>query len=215
MHALVIGNFKELKLEFLKERLAEKDIFIQQFNKGDLFNSPKLQDLFLIDESIARQVDWPHWTGVKIILTDSKVPEERIEFMKAGAFTLWPKKITGEEIYYRLVNVRKLVVKNEYTTIELNGNIRIDIDQVHKQVFINGKEIAFTPSEYIIFSQLITHHKRVYSREDLVQLIKGAGFSTTLRTIDTHIKNIRKKTERNPQQPEIVQTVHGHGYRIN
>jgi DNA-binding response OmpR family regulator len=83
-----------------------------------------------------------------------------------------------------------------------------------KEVFKNGKAIALTPAEFRILEELCAHQGNVVSREDL--MVKALGYHDFLndRTLDTHIKNLRKKIENNPQDPEMIKTVRESGFKF-
>ena len=74
--------------------------------------------------------------------------------------------------------------------------------------------MSLTPSEWKILSALIQHPKKVFSRDNLIDLVFGPDFDGYDRVIDTHIKNLRKKVETNPKSPVYVKTVHGIGYKF-
>ena len=88
------------------------------------------------------------------------------------------------------------------------------IDMPRHTVSINGKSIAFTPTEFKILRTLAQSPGRVYSRLDLLEIALGEEYSGYERTIDTHIRNIRKKIETDFSNPDYIVTVHGIGYKF-
>jgi DNA-binding response OmpR family regulator len=79
---------------------------------------------------------------------------------------------------------------------------------------VRGAEVALTPTEWGILLVLATVPGRVYSRYELINRIRGYEFEGYERTIDSHVKNLRRKIEQDPVDPKIVQTVLGGGYRL-
>ncbi len=77
-----------------------------------------------------------------------------------------------------------------------------------------GRPVTLTASEMKLLALLIKHPGRVFSREELIQLAFGDEFDSYDRSIDTHVKNIRRKIEDDPRNPVFVQTVHGLGYKF-
>ena len=106
---------------------------------------------------------------------------------------------------------RKEELSNNYSNIITN----VLINENLKQIIINGFEIEFTPSEYFILSILILNKNRVYSRDELAQLIYDNYFGEIdEQGINTHIYNIREKIKKYYDK-EIIKTVRGMGYKIN
>lgn len=77
-----------------------------------------------------------------------------------------------------------------------------------------GKYVSFTASESKIMALFLKHPGRVFTRNELIQSALGDDFDSYDRTIDTHIKNLRRKIEKDPKNPLYLQTVHGLGYKF-
>jgi DNA-binding response OmpR family regulator len=80
---------------------------------------------------------------------------------------------------------------------------------------VDGVEAVLTPTEWGILTSLASVPGRVYSRDELLNRVHGyelEGYGE--RTVDSHVKNLRRKIERDPRHPEIVETVVGGGYRL-
>ena len=91
----------------------------------------------------------------------------------------------------------------------------IILNEESKEIIISGFALVLTPSEFLILSTLITHHKRVYSRQELAQLIYDNYLGEIdERGIDSHIYHIRKKIKQF-EAKEIIKTVRGMGYKID
>ncbi len=83
-----------------------------------------------------------------------------------------------------------------------------------KQVFARQQEVALTATEYELLTLLAKNPSRLFTREELLESVKGMDFEGLDRVIDTHIKNIRQKIEPEPKQPIYILTVRGSGYRF-
>jgi DNA-binding response OmpR family regulator len=79
---------------------------------------------------------------------------------------------------------------------------------------VRGTAVALTPTEWGVLVALATVPGRVYSRFELINRVRGYEFEGYERTVDSHVKNLRRKVEDDPGQPRIVQTVLGGGYRL-
>lgn len=91
----------------------------------------------------------------------------------------------------------------------------IELDAGRRRASKNGKEIPLTRAQFEILSALLSSPGRVMTRTDLVERIGGYAYDGYERTIDVHIKNIRKAIETDPGKPEILLTVWGIGYKAS
>ena len=88
------------------------------------------------------------------------------------------------------------------------------IDEPQRLVTVRGMAVSLTPTEWGILVALATVPGRVYSRFELINRVRGYEFEGYERTVDSHVKNLRRKIEDDPGDPMIVQTVLGGGYRL-
>jgi DNA-binding response OmpR family regulator len=82
-------------------------------------------------------------------------------------------------------------------------------------VTISGQAVDLTPKEFELLSLFASHPGRVYSRKFLLENIWDYTYSGYDRTIDSHINRLRAKIEENPDDPKLVRTVWGVGYKFN
>lgn len=92
------------------------------------------------------------------------------------------------------------------------GKLEINIER--REVRLDGKVIDLTPSEYAILTTLCQNVGRPYSRLQLLNATLGESYAGYERAIDTHVSNLRKKIEDNPQKPLYILTVYGLGYKF-
>jgi DNA-binding response OmpR family regulator len=92
------------------------------------------------------------------------------------------------------------------------GDLEIDL-QGHR-VTLNGEPIHLTPNEFELLSVLAQHPGLTLSRAQLMDHLHGVAFDSYERSIDSHIKNLRRKLESDPEQPRYIETVYGVGYRF-
>ena len=88
------------------------------------------------------------------------------------------------------------------------------IDEPRRTVVVRGTPVGLTPTEWGLLLALATVPGRVYSRFELINRVRGYEFEGYERTVDSHVKNLRRKIEADPGNPRIVQTVLGGGYRL-
>jgi len=94
------------------------------------------------------------------------------------------------------------------------GDGTLLIDEPRREVTVRDVRVELTPTEWGILVALAAVPGRVYSRYELINRVRGYEFEGYERTIDSHVKNLRRKVEEDPGRPAIVQTVLGGGYRL-
>ncbi|ANZ43374.1 DNA-binding response regulator [Lentzea guizhouensis] len=90
----------------------------------------------------------------------------------------------------------------------------IVVDPVRHEVTVRGAQVECTPGEFGLLEVLASQVDRVFSREQLLERMHGIDSYLTTRTIDTHVKNLRRKIERSSRTPEHLVTVYGIGYKL-
>jgi two-component system phosphate regulon response regulator PhoB len=82
------------------------------------------------------------------------------------------------------------------------------------RVTVQGEEVSLSPKEFRLLELFMTHPRRVWSREQLLDQVWGADFVGDSKTVDVHIRWLREKLEKDPSHPEYLVTVRGFGYRF-
>ncbi|NMB27480.1 MAG: response regulator transcription factor [Tissierellia bacterium] len=159
---------------------------------------------------------------IPIIMITAKSEEtDKVIGLGLGADDYVTKPFSIRELEARIKTVlrrcRKMILLED--SIKKPSNIIIfkdlSIDLTKYQVERDGKKIDFTLTEFKILKTLLENQDRVMSRESLLKEILGDKSNTDIRTVDVHIRNIRKKLENNGGNPyEYIETVRGIGYRM-
>jgi two-component system alkaline phosphatase synthesis response regulator PhoP len=89
------------------------------------------------------------------------------------------------------------------------------MDRSTHTVTVDGEPADLTPTEFGVLQTLMSAPGRVYSRAEILEAVQGVAFEAYERTVDAHIKNLRRKIEPDPANPRFVLTVRGVGYRLN
>lgn len=188
-----------------------------------LFNAVKpdmiILDLMLPDmsgEDVCKQIRMVSKVPI-IMLTAKTLEEDLINGLDMGADDYVTKPFSPKQLMGR---VRAVLRRYD----ESSANVLADqlsfkdgyliVDNVAHEVKVNGDPVNLTPNEYKILITLCKNPKKVFSREELVVSILGYDYDGQDRAIDTHIKNLRQKIERDTKRPEFIQTVHGVGYKF-
>lgn len=93
------------------------------------------------------------------------------------------------------------------------GDLKLDTES--RRLFILGKEVNLTTKEFDLLELLVINENKVYSRENLLNLVWGAEYPGDVRTVDVHVRRLREKIEVNPSEPKYVHTKWGVGYYYN
>jgi DNA-binding response OmpR family regulator len=148
------------------------------------------------------------------MLTARSAEDDRIRGLELGADDYVTKPFSPRELVLRVQAIlRRGGMATEQGVISY-GEGGLVIDQPRRQVTVHGAEVSLTPTEWGILVALATVPGRVYSRFELINRVRGYEFEGYERTVDSHVKNLRRKIEDDPGNPRIVQTVLGGGYRL-
>ncbi|MFJ5757980.1 response regulator transcription factor [Neobacillus sp. NPDC093182] len=148
------------------------------------------------------------------MLTAKGSLNDKIEGLYMGADEYLIKPFSPRELTAR-VNALFRRIGSKFPSSKIifdDGYLAIDCDK--RSVRILEQEVPFTPNEFDIICALVTAKGNVLSREQLIDKIFGVDFSGYDRTIDVHIKNIRKKIEKDTKNPKYIVTVMKAGYKF-
>lgn len=147
-----------------------------------------------------------------IMLTARTEEADRVAGLELGADDYITKPFSLRELVAR---VRAVLRRAEGFRIPQRlerGELIIDLEA--RQVELVGRAVELTPTEFDLLATLARHPGRVFNRLQLLEALDHYPSTGFARTIDTHIKNLRKKLEPDPGRPHYIQTVHGVGYRF-
>jgi len=175
-------------------------------------------DLMLPDvpgEEICREIRSRSDTPI-LMLSAKASEDERVGGLALGADDYLTKPFSPRELVARVRAVLRRSQSAETPLVETLGfdEGRLTIDTVQHEVRRDGEVVDLTPNEYRLLVTLARYPGRVYSRFELINHVQGYDFEGYERTIDAHVKNLRKKIEADPKLPRYVETVFGVGYRL-
>ncbi len=154
------------------------------------------------------------WSGVPIIMLTARVEEaERIVGLELGADDYVIKPFSPPELVARVrATLRRVNGQMGPATVIRAGDVELDTAALTATVA--GQPVDLTPTEFQLLATLVRQPGRIFRREQLLEAIHGVAFDGYDRSVDSHIKNIRRKIEPDPRQPRYIQTVYGVGYRF-
>lgn len=175
-------------------------------------------DLMLPDvagEDVCREIR--QRSDVPILMLTAKASEDdRVTGLQLGADDYLTKPFSPRELVARVRAILRRSQGAETPLVEIMrfDHGRLEVDTVQHEVRRNGKVVELTPNEYKLLVALARYPGRVYSRFELIGHVQGYDYKGYERTIDAHVKNLRKKIEPDPRHPRYVETVVGAGYRL-
>ncbi|KAA8667857.1 response regulator transcription factor [Clostridium sp. MT-14] len=149
-----------------------------------------------------------------IMLTVRKEENDKIVGLKLGGDDYITKPFSVNELLARIDAVLRRVPENDIKNRNIIkiGNIIIDNDKY--EVTKNGRKIEFTLREFKLLQMLAKNRGNIVSRDMIIKEVWGCSKLNDSRTLDVHIRKLRKKLEDNDKFPEYIETVRGLGYMI-
>ena len=209
--------------EVLKKYFENADFRVSVLNAGNNVvssvrtNPPDLilLDIMLPDKdgmTICREIR--SFSNVPIIMVTAMVEDvDRLLGLEIGADDYICKPFIPREVVARVKAVlRRSHPENEEKNLVVGSVI---MDEKRHKVTVGGSEIKLTPIEYQLLRIMMSEPDRVFTRNDFISRIQGYNYDGYDRTIDNHIKNLRKKINDHMTDPEMIHTVFGVGYKIS
>lgn len=230
--------------ELIRYNLASESYQVLHFESGDaLFRQlPKIEEpisLFILDVMLPgddgfqicqklKQDDHYRWSSF-LFLTARSSEKDKLAGFAVGADDFLSKPFGMREL---LARVRALTNRYEERVALLKGqelvrNVhpqqikdRLEIDHIQlddssHRLFVNQIEVEITHREYELLKFFLKNQGRVFTRDDLLNHVWGYEYGGETRTVDVHIRQLRRKIEKDPANPRYIQTVRGVGYRFN
>ena len=149
-----------------------------------------------------------------IMLTAKGTEAERVLGLELGADDYVTKPFSSAELVSRIRSVmrRRAIDLGDDRRRRAVGGIVLDL--VRHRADVAGHPVALTPTEFRLVSLLASDPERVFSREEIMRHLWQSAFVGDLRNIDVHVRNIRRKIERDAAAPERLVTVRGVGYQL-
>jgi two-component system alkaline phosphatase synthesis response regulator PhoP len=148
-----------------------------------------------------------------VVLTARSQVDDRIDGLRRGADDYVTKPFSPTELVLRVQAVLHRTHRDGAAMDDAAfGGGRLHIDQARHEAWLDGTRLDLTPTEWGLLTALAATPGRVYSRYELVNRVRGYEFAGYERTIDSHVKNLRRKL--GATSNDVVETVLGVGYRL-
>ncbi|QJD87990.1 response regulator transcription factor [Cohnella herbarum] len=221
--------------EMLTLYLTEENFEVQRvesaregkFSLGTFNPDILLLDLMLPDASGTELcAEFRQLTAIPIIVISMKPSVTvRIQAISNGAddflvkpFSMQELKVRMDAVLRRTANLRtvptSLAHSRETSQSGTEAQRGLVLDLERRTIVLDGEHIETTFSEYEIMKLFYQHPNRVFSREELINAVRGIDSFINDRAIDVHVTNLRRKLEKNPKEPQFIKTVWGVGYKF-
>jgi two-component system response regulator BaeR len=221
-HILIVEDERKLA-DLLRDYLREAGYTVSWLDRGDRVVSRVKRDppgLILLDimlpgtdgTEVCREIR--KFSKIPILIITARVEEvDRIIGLELGADDYICKPFSPREVVARVKAVLRRAYSEPETTRLAVGPI--SLDETTRRVSVDEEVLNLTPSEFGLLKIMMAHPGRVFSRSELLDKVQGYQFEGYDRTIDTHIKNIRKKIAEKLPGRDVIHTVYGIGYKFD
>lgn len=220
MRVLLIEDDIDLS-KMLVESLAAHNIIVDTCHDGEsgsYISRTNKYDLILMDNILPKKLGINICRELRnigdktpiLFITVQDDAKSKTSFLDAGADDCISKPFSTNELVARIKAVARRVYDIKQDVVTLDD---VTIDRDNYLVFKKGKPVYFTRKEFMILEQIVEKPGRIITRTEIMEKVWNKDFNPFSNTIETHVRNIRKKinTKKNKNK---IETVFGRGYRV-
>jgi two-component system response regulator RegX3 len=150
-----------------------------------------------------------------VILTAKSAEADKVIGLELGADDYVNKPFSMRELVSRVrahLRRAKIEAKGDDTLVIGGGGVELDVDR--HEVTVRGTPVELRPKEFDLLFSLLARKGRLVMRDTLISEVWGYDYVGDTKTLDVHVKRLRKKVEVDPKDPELIVTVRGLGYKF-
>lgn len=220
-HILIVEDEPDIA-GILRDYLAREGYAVTLMDRGEevvALVKNKKPSIILLDimlpgvngKTICREIR--KFSEVPVLMITAKVEEvDRLIGFEIGADDYVCKPFSPREVVVRVKAILRRTLGK--TNDEILSRGPVVLNRSSRVVAVNNCELNLTPSEFDIFSILMESPNRVFTRTQLIETVQGYNYDGYERTIDFHIKNLRKKIRTHLPGRKIIQSSYGLGYKL-
>jgi two-component system, OmpR family, response regulator RegX3 len=155
-------------------------------------------------------------SNVPIIMVTAKDSEaDKVSGLELGADDYVTKPFSVRELVSRVsAHLRRAGMRTDGSQEDVLSGGPISLDVAKHEVLVDGQTVGFPPKEFELLEAFLRRKGRLLTRDFLIEEVWGAGYFGDTKTLDVHVKRLRKKVEKDPHQPKHLVTVRGLGYKF-
>jgi len=217
-HILIVEDEESLA-QVLSEYIGQSGFTVSMINNGDEvidWVKENSVDLILLDLMLPGKNgldiyrELRTFNNVPVVMATARVDEiDRLIGLELGADDYICKPYSPREVVVRIKNILRRAGQGAQVSPHL-----LNINDATMQVLVKGQEVVLTRAEFRLLQHFYKHREQVFSREQLMSQIYSDNRIVTDRTIDSHIKNLRKKIQDVDAEVDCIQSIYGVGYKF-
>lgn len=217
-HVLIVEDEESLA-QVLSEYLNQSDFMTKVINDGAaVVNWVKTNrvDLIILDLMLPGKNgldiyrELRTFTDIPVVMATARVDEiDRLIGLELGADDYICKPYSPREVVVRVKNILRRSGEDAKTIEQV-----LTINESTMQVLVKGKDVNLTRAEFRLLAHFYEHKEQVFSRDQLMSQIYSDNRVVTDRTIDSHIKNLRRKIQNVDAEVDCIQSIYGVGYKF-
>jgi two-component system response regulator RegX3 len=150
-----------------------------------------------------------------IIVTAKDAEADKVTGLELGADDYVTKPFSVRELISRVrANLRRSRMRAEAVTDDVLVGAGVEMDVVRHEVRVHGATVAFPPKEFELLEAFLRRKGRLLTRDFLIEEVWGHDYFGDTKTLDVHVKRVRRKIEAEPHRPAHLLTVRGLGYKF-
>jgi len=155
-------------------------------------------------------------SNVPIVMVTAKDSEaDKVAGLEIGADDYVTKPFSIRELISRVrAHLRRAGMRSAEAADDVLSGGPVELDVARHEVQVRGETVGFPPKEFELLETFLRRKGRLLTRDFLIEEVWGAGYFGDTKTLDVHVKRIRRKVEEDPHQPAHLVTVRGLGYKF-